>query len=135
LYQNKRRGKCFRFYVYIIKTKITNFTDRGINIWDIFWMTLWLCIQGESKKVWFAAPGSKLYSFLSNSPVWCFINIFLKICNFFGTSMAQKKSANLFSLKIKNSEKQKCVNKLLLSKSIIFKRFNHRISENLQNCD
>ena len=45
--------------------------------------------------------------------------------------MAKKK----ISLKIKSSEKQKCVNKLFLSKSKILKRLDHRIAENLQNCN
>jgi len=49
--------------------------------------------------------------------------------------MAQKKSANLFSLKIKSSEKQKCLSKLFLLKYKILKRLNNRISENLQNCN
>ena len=49
--------------------------------------------------------------------------------------MAQKKFAKLFSFKMKSSEKQKCVNNLFLSKSKILKRLNHRISENLQNCN
>ena len=46
--------------------------------------------------------------------------------------MAQKKP---FSLKIKSSEKQKCVYKLFLSKSKSLKRLNHRITENSQNCN
>ena len=50
--------------------------------------------------------------------------------------MAQKKNPRtFFPLKIKSSEKQKCVNKLFLSKSKILKRFNHRITENSQNCN
>ena len=49
--------------------------------------------------------------------------------------MDQKKTREpFFSLKIKSSEKQKCVNKLFISKSKILKRLNHRISETLQNC-
>ena len=65
-----------------------------------------------------------------------FFKYFLKVCNFFLVlQWPQKKSANFFSLKIKSLEKQKCVNKLFLSKSKIFKRLNHRISENWQNCN
>ena len=57
----------------------------------------------------------------------------LKICNFFGTPMAQKKiRESFFSLKIKSSENQKCVFILFLSKSKILKRLNHRITENWQ---
>ena len=48
----------------------------------------------------------------------------------------QKKIREPFFLsKSKVQKKQKCVNKLLLSKSKILKRLNHRISENLQNCN
>ena len=61
-----------------------------------------------------------------------FFQYFLKICNIYWYFNGPKKSANLFSLKIKSSEKQKCVNKLFLSKSDLLKRLNHRISENLQ---
>ena len=46
-----------------------------------------------------------------------------------------KNPLTFFSLKIKSLEKQKCVNKLFLSKSKILKRFNHRTPENLQNCN
>ena len=70
---------------------------------------------------------------MCNSPVWCFFQYFLKTCNYFGTTMVQKNQRTFFSLKIKNSEKQKCVHKLFLSKSKILKRLNHRISDNLQN--
>ena len=49
-----------------------------------------------------------------------------KIVPFLCTSMA-----NLFSLKIKSSERKKCVNKLFLSKSKIIKRLNHRISKKI----
>ena len=85
-----------------------------------------LYIQGESKKVWFVAPGAKLYLFCAT----LLIGVFSKFVNFFGTSMAQKKSANFFFLKIKSSEKQKCVNKLFRSKSKILKR---KELENLVN--
>jgi len=64
-----------------------------------------------------------------------FLKYFLKICNFFGTPIAPKKSTNRFSLKIKSSEKQKCVYKLFLSKSKILKRLNHGITKNWQNCN
>jgi len=40
----------------------------------------------------------------------------------------KRKSANLFSLKIKSSEKQKCIHLLFLSKSKFFQRF--RITQN-----
>ena len=100
------------------------FTYLNINLYRV-----------SQKKVWFAAPGAKLYSFLCNSPVWCFSIFFENLQFFLVLQWPQKKSANLFSLKIKNSEKQKCVNKLFLSKSKILKRLNHRISENLQNCN
>ena len=85
------------------------------------------------KKVWFAAPGAKLYLFCATLLYGVFLNIFWKFIIFFGTSMAQKKICEPFSLKIKSSEKQKCVNKLFLSKFKILKRLNHRIPENLQN--
>jgi len=62
-----------------------------------------------------------------------FFNTFLKNFNFFDTPMAQKKIRNLFSLKIKSSEKQKCVNELFISKSKIFQRLNKKITENSQN--
>ena len=42
-------------------------------------------------------------------------SIFFEKFNFFGTPMAPKKSANLFSLKIKSLGKQKFVYKLFLS--------------------
>jgi len=62
--------------------------------------------------------------------------IFFENLYFFGTSMVQKKIREpFFSFKIKSSVKQKCVNKLFLLKSKILKRLNHRISENLQNCN
>ena len=59
-----------------------------------------------------------------------FFNIFWKIVILLVLQNPPKKSVNLFSPKIKSSEKQKCVNKLFLSKSKIFKRF----SKNWQNC-
>ena len=46
-----------------------------------------------------------------------FFQYFLKICNFLVLQWPKRKSVNLFSLKIKSSEKQKCVKKLFLSKS------------------
>jgi len=64
-----------------------------------------------------------------------FFSIFFENLYLFWYFNDPKKTANLFSLKIKNSEKQKCVNKLFLSKSKILKRMNLRISENLQNCN
>ena len=38
---------------------------------------------GWVKKVWFAAPGAKLYLFLGNSPELCIFNIFWKFVIFF----------------------------------------------------
>ena len=49
--------------------------------------------------------------------------------------MVKKNQWTLFSLKMKGSEKQKCVYILFLSKSRIILRLNHRIRENLQNCN
>ena len=69
-------------------------------------------------KVWFAAHGAKLHLFLWNSPVWCFFDVFWKFVIFFGTPMAQKKSANLFSLKIQSSEKQFFKNWIIESQKI-----------------
>jgi len=37
-------------------------------------------------------------TFLCNSPAWCFFNIFLIICIFFGTPMVQKKIRESFFL-------------------------------------
>ena len=51
-----------------------------------------------------------------------FFQYLLKIFNVFWYFNDPKKSANLFSLKIKGLEKQKCVNKLFLSKSKIKKK-------------
>ena len=48
----------------------------------------------------------------------------------------QEKNLRIFfSLKIKSSEQQNCVNILFLSKSKIFVKLNHRMTENLQNCN
>ena len=97
--------------------------------------TLYIYIYRVSKKKCDLRAWCKSVTFLCNSSVWCFLNIFWKFV-FFGTSMANKRnSRTFFSFKIKSSEKQKCVNKLFLSKSKILKRLNHRISENLQNCN
>ena len=51
--------------------------------------------------------------------------------------MVQKIREPIFSLKIKSSEKQKCVYKLFQSKSKILQRLNHRMrmTENSQNCN
>ena len=48
----------------------------------------------------FCGAWCKIVPFLDNSPVWCFIYIF------FIFQWLKKKSANLFSLKIKSSEKK-----------------------------
>ena len=53
----------------------------------------------------------------------CF-QYFLKICIFFGTPMAKKKIRELFFFQIQKFRKQKCVNKLFLSKSKFLKRLN-----------
>ena len=86
----------------------------------------------SQKKSVICGAWCKIVSFFVQISCLVFFQYFLKICNFFDTSMARKKSAYLFSLKIKTSEEQKCVNKLFLSKSKISKRLNYRISENLQ---
>jgi len=49
--------------------------------------------------------------------------------------MAQKNIREPFFLKIKCLKKQKCVYILFLINSKILKRFNHRITENLQTCN
>ena len=76
----------------------------------------------------------KKCNFLCKSSVWCFLNIFWKFM-FFWLFNGPKKNPRTFSLSKSSSEKQKCVNKLVLSKSKILKRLYHRISENLQNCN
>jgi len=79
--------------------------------------------------VWFESPGTKFYLFCATL-LYCFFSIFFwKFVNFFWYSNDPKKSANLFYLKIKSSEKQKCVYKLFLSKSKILLRLNQRITE------
>ena len=50
-------------------------------------------IQGESKKVWLAAPGEKLYLFSETLLYLCFFKKF-----FFGGVVAQKNPRTLFSL-------------------------------------
>ena len=73
---------------------------------------------------------SRLLFFLSTLLYGVFFNIFW-IYILLSTPMARKKNPRtFFPLKIKSSEKQKCVKKLFLSKSKILKRLNHRISEN-----
>ena len=89
----------------------------------------------SQKKVWFAEPGAKLFLFCVQLSCIVFFQYFWKIVIFFGTSMAQKKSSNLFFSQNLKFRKQKCVNKLFISKSKILKRLNHKISENLQNCN
>ena len=49
--------------------------------------------------------------------------------------MAPKKIREPFFSQNQSSEKQNCLNESFLSKSKILKRLNHRISENLQNCN
>ena len=79
----------------------------------------------------------KMYLFCATLMYVVFFVIFWKfVILFFGTPVAQKKIREpFFSLKIKSSEKQKCVYKLFLSKSKIFQRLNQRITENSQNCN
>jgi len=55
-------------------------------------------IQGESKKVWFTAFGTKVYLFLCNSSVRCFFNIFENFKFFLVLKWSKKKSANPFFL-------------------------------------
>ena len=77
-------------------------------------------VQGESKKVWFAAHGAKLYLFCATLMFGVFfLNIFWKFVIFLVLQWPKRKSANL-SLKIKSSEKQNYVFKLFLSKSKFF---------------
>ena len=73
----------------------------------------------------------KLYLFFCAALliVWCFL-IFFENFKFFLVLLWSKKIREpFFSLKIKSLEK------LLLSKSKILKRLDHRIAENLQNCN
>ena len=74
--------------------------------------------RASQKKVWFAAPGAKKNFFCANLLHGDFFQ-YLK--NKFGIQMTQKKSANLFYLKIKSSEKQKCVYKLFYQKLKFYK--------------
>ena len=85
-------------------------------------------IQGMSqKKCDFRRLVQKCNFFSCNSSVWCFFNIFWKFVFFLVLYWPKKNQRTFFSFKIKSSEKQKCVNKLFLSKSKILKRLNHRI--------
>ena len=61
-------------------------------------------------------------------------NIFWRFVFFLLFQWPIKYPRTFFSLKIKSSVKQKCVNKLFLLKPKILKRLNHRIAENLPNC-
>ena len=73
-------------------------------------------IQSKSKKL--AALGGKFYLYCATL-VWCFFNIF-EILKFFLVFQWLKKIREPFFLKIKSSEKQKCLYKLFLSKFKIF---------------
>ena len=84
---------------------------------------------------WLAASVAKKLFFLFISPEWWFFQHFLKIFNFFWYSNGPKKSANLCFSQNQKLRKQKCVNRLFLSKSKILKRLNLRIAKNLQNCN
>ena len=78
-------------------------------------------VQGESIKSVICGAWCKIVPFLCNSHVWCFFfNIFWKFVIFLVLQWPKRKSANLFSLKIKSSEKQNYVFKLFLSKSKFF---------------
>jgi len=102
---------------------------------SILFVLAWSYLQGESKKC-------DLRRLLQNCTIFVqiswmvFFLYFRKICNFIMVlQWPYKNSRTFFSPKIKSSEKHKCVNKLLLSKSTILKRLNRRIADNLQNCN
>ena len=64
---------------------------------------------GGVKKVWFAAPGAKMYLFCATL-MYVVFHYFLKICNyFFGTPVQwpKRKSANLFFLRKSKVQKSK----------------------------
>ena len=77
-------------------------------------------VQGESKKSVICGAWCQIVPFLCNSCLVFFFQYFLKICNFLVLQWPKRKSANLFSLQIKSSEKQNYVFKLFLSKSKFF---------------
>ena len=106
------------------------FHYRKIN----FFVGLHSIYRVSQKQVWFASPVSKLYLSCATL-LYGVLSIFFENFKFFWYFNDPKKSANLFSHKIKSSEEQKCANKLFLSKSKILKGLNYKISENLQNCN
>ena len=78
-------------------------------------------IQSESKKVWFVAHDAKLYLFVATL-LNGVLSIFFENVYFFLVLQWPKKIREpFFTLKIKGSEKRKCVNKMFLSKSKIYK--------------
>ena len=66
-------------------------------------------LQGESKKSVISGAWCKIVPIFVQLSCMVFLQYFLKFLLFLGVSMAQKKCEPLFSLKIKSSEKQKCV--------------------------
>ena len=87
---------------------------------------------GQVKKKCHLRRLVQICTFFMQLSCMVYFQYFLKICNFLVLQWPQKNPRTFFSLKIKSSEKQKCVNKLFLLKSKILKRLNHRILENLQ---
>ena len=81
-------------------------------------------IQGESCGAW-----CKIVPFLCNCPELGFIIFFEDLYFFLLFQWPIKYPQTFFSLKIKSSVKQKCVNKLFLLKSKILKRLNYRTQE------
>ena len=89
------RGLLFVDFIYFILFYVARFSNH--------------IVQGESKKVWFAAPVAKLYLFCATLLYGVLSIFFLKILIFFGTSLTQKKSANLFFLTKSKAKKNKNV--------------------------
>jgi len=91
----------------------------------------WKYMHRVSKKKWNLRRLVQKYAFFVQLSWMVFYQYFLKICIFFGTPIIQwpKKNPQIFfSLKIKSSEKQKCVYKLFISKSKIKKKFTKKNS-------
>jgi len=89
-----------------------------------------------SQKKLICGAWCKIVSFFVQLSCMVFFTFFVENLQFFWYFNGPKENPRIFfSLKIKSSEKQKCVFILFLFKSKILLRLNHRITENWKNCN